>query len=158
METQSKVHAMAIEEVTLYGKSYTECPLMPFYIWDIYLSSSSFLVPVLQIYMYHVLLTLDSFSDLMSRPSSCATRSHMVTLVPLLEFPVSCISNHNWNPGLKWMQWVWEKLLVMEGAILNTFYPLVIYETFTLVPFRFLCACLANLHVPCATYLIVFPV
>ena len=41
----------------------------------------------------------------------------------------------------------------MEGAILNAFYPLVISETFTLVPFCFLCACLANLHVPCATYL-----
>ena len=47
-----------------YGKSYTECPSFPFYIWDIYLSSFSFLVPILQIYMYHVLLTLDSFSNI----------------------------------------------------------------------------------------------
>ena len=47
---------------------------------------------------------------------------------------------------------------VYGRSILNAFYPLVIYETFTLVPFRFLCACLANLHVPCATYLIVFPI
>ena len=72
-----------------------------------------------------------------SCPSSCVTRSHMVTLAPLSEFPVSHISNHNWNPRLKWMWWVWEKLLFIEGAILNAFYPLVISETFTLVPFRF---------------------
>ena len=39
-------------------------------------------------------------------------------------------------PGPKWMRWVWAKLLLMEGAILNAFYPLVFYETFTLVPFR----------------------
>ena len=70
-------------------------------------------------------------------PSSCATRSHMVTSVPLSEFPVSRISNHNWNPRPEWMWWVWEKLLLMEGAILNGFYPLVISETFTLVPFCF---------------------
>ena len=77
------------------------------------------------------------FQVLVSRPSSCATRSHMVTSAPLSEFSVSHISNHNWNPRPKWMRQVWEKLLVMEGAILNAFFPLVIYETFTLVPFCF---------------------
>ena len=39
-------------------------------------------------------------------------------------------------PGPKWIRWVWAKLLFIEGAILNAFYPLVFYETFTLVPFR----------------------
>ena len=34
----------------------------------------------------------------LSRPSSCATRSHMVTSVPLSEFPVSHISNYTRNP------------------------------------------------------------
>ena len=34
-------------------------------------------------------------------PSSFATRSHMVTPAPLLEVPVSRISNHNYNPGPK---------------------------------------------------------
>ena len=63
METWSEVDAIAIGEVTLYGKGYTEPSLIPFYIWDTYFSSPSFLVPVLQIYMYHVLFTLDSFSD-----------------------------------------------------------------------------------------------
>ena len=32
METQSEVDTFAIGEVTLYGKSHTECPLLPFYI------------------------------------------------------------------------------------------------------------------------------
>ena len=32
IETQSKVDTFAIGEVTLYGKSYTECLLLPFYI------------------------------------------------------------------------------------------------------------------------------
>ena len=34
----------------------------------------------------------------LSRPSSCATRSHMVTSAPLSEFPVSHISNYTRNP------------------------------------------------------------
>ena len=38
------------------------------------------------------------YHRLVSRPSSCATRSHMVTLAPLLEFPVSHISNYTQNP------------------------------------------------------------
>ena len=89
----------------------------------------------------------------MSCPSCCTTRSHLVTPVPSSEFLVFHISNYKWKPGPKWMQWEWEILLLMEGVILNAFHSLLISETFTLFPFHFSYACLADLHVPCVTYL-----
>ena len=93
-----------------------------------------------------------------SRPSSCATRSHMVTPAPLLELPVSHISNYTRNPQTEVDTMSLSEVTVYGRSHTERLYSLVFYETFTLVPFRFLCACLANLHVPCATYLIVFPV
>ena len=89
----------------------------------------------------------------MLRPSSCATRSRKVTSAPLSEFPVSHISNYTRNPRTEVDMMSLSKTTVYGRSHTERFYPLVFYETFTLVPFRFLCACLANLHVPCATYL-----
>ena len=82
----------------------------------------------------------------------------MVTPAPLSELLVSRISNYTWNPRTEVDAMSLSKATVYGRSHTERFYPLVIYETFTLVPFCFLCACLANLHVPCATYLIVFPI
>ena len=82
----------------------------------------------------------------------------MVTSVPLSEFSVSHISNYTRNPGTEVDTMSLSEATVYGRSHTERFHPLVSSETFTLVPFRFLCACLANLHVPCATYLIVFPI
>ena len=73
--------------------------------------------------------------------------------MPLLEFPVSRISNYTWNPQTEVDTMSLREATVYGRSHTEHFYPLVISETFTLVPFHFLCACLANLHVPCVTYL-----
>ena len=82
----------------------------------------------------------------------------MVTLVPLLELPVSRISNYTQKPRTEVDAMSLSEVTAYERSHTECFYPLVFYETFTLVPLHFLCACFANLHVPCATYLIVFPI
>ena len=82
----------------------------------------------------------------------------MVTLVPLSELPGFCIANYTRNPRTKVDVMSWREATAYRRSHTERFYLLVFYETVTLVPFHFLCACLANLHVPCATYLIVFPI
>ena len=74
----------------------------------------------------------------MSCPSSCATRSHMVTPVPLLELPVSRISNYTRNPRTEVDAMSLRVVTAYGRSHTERFYPLVISETFTLVPFRFL--------------------
>ena len=76
----------------------------------------------------------------------------MVTSAPLSEFPVSHISNQP-ESRTKVDATSLREATVYGRSHTEHFYPLVNYETFTLVSFHFLCACLANLHVPCATYL-----
>ena len=77
----------------------------------------------------------------------------MVTSAPLSEFPVSHISNYTRNPWTGVDTMSLSEVTVYGRSHTERFYPLVSSETVTLVPFCFLCACLANLHVPCATYL-----
>ena len=62
----------------------------------------------------------------------------MVTLVPLLEFPVSHISNNTRNPRTEVDTMSLSEVTVYGRSHTERFYPLVFYETFTLVPFRFL--------------------
>ena len=82
----------------------------------------------------------------------------MVTPAPLSELLVFRIANYTQNPRTEVDAMSLREAIVYGRSHTEHFYPLVIYEAFTLVPFHFLCACLANLHVPCATYLIVFPI
>ena len=111
-------------------------------IWSVSSSAAPLLgTPVPQELSVPPLLTQQSFHTMLSK-------CHAPQVAPLghiwshrrpyrsFRFPVFPIILG--IPGPKWMRWVWAKLLLMEGAILNTFYPLVFYETFTLVPFHFL--------------------
>ena len=62
----------------------------------------------------------------------------MVTLAPLSEFLVPHISNYTRNPWTKVDAMSLREATVYGRSHTECFYPLVFYETFTLVPFRFL--------------------
>ena len=61
----------------------------------------------------------------------------MVTPAPLLEFPVSRISNYTRDPRTEVDAISLSEATVYGRSHTERFYPLVFYETFTLVPFRF---------------------
>ena len=61
----------------------------------------------------------------------------MVTSVPLSEFLVSRISNYTRNPRTEVDAMSLREATVYGRSHTEHFYPLVIYETFILVPFHF---------------------
>ena len=61
----------------------------------------------------------------------------MVTSAPLSELLVSHISNHTRNPRTEVDAMSWREVTAYGRSYTERFDPLVISETFTLVPFHF---------------------
>ena len=90
---------------------------------------------------------------MVSHPSSCASRSHLVTLAPSSEiqvflFPITIrnLAQSGYNGNRR-------SCCLWKGLYWTPFHSLFIIWDICFIPFCFPCACLVNLHVPYATYL-----